>query len=903
MIPTLSFWITLIGRLAVEAALLVALAEALQRFAATPARRRAVWQATLLGVVAVWAIETGGWRRDWIRSWSRSETPEVTATHWVETKPLEVEVPVQFVAPSPETFVPSAPLPPSKATWWPAQIWAVGVVVFAFRMLGLRLWLGLTSLRRNRVTENGVLAVVARLEKRIGLRGVRVVEWPGLASPIAFGVLRPTVALPSGFTGRFEPGACEAILAHELAHLAARDPLWMALTDFVLIVAWWHPGIWWLRRQLRVASESAADEASALVPGGRVLLAELLVRLGRELVSPGWTRGMGVAGDGFKSQLARRVTALLKASQGWSAERASRLWITRAAAVGIAAVVGAIPWPGSEGPSVAELVATLIPKSVAAEPAPTGTKLVSRLTQVPAETKSASGVVFGPSQTAPSIGYSAGSPSGIQGLLLEKPLTFYSLGTLGVPLGSDSRLVGEDLSVTTFGRSYPTNLYNRVLRVSGAALKKRLAELQAGAASDSQTQLREYLSGRGIVFGATASEWSVPQWVHDQYVDPPIPDLCWSDSEQEVNRGRAIRFCVEDNLLFVRATFEEHAKVESALLELKVPAPPAWKSRVRVDPKKGLVYSFAMMPEKPPITSRQELNAALDEIVLPKVDLIPEGVASALVKLQVIASKADPHRRPVPLALPSDDRMPPLETALIQERKSLRNVTLRAALNAVAEASTIPLVIWVGDHVVSLERRRSAERVARTVRINGPAFTRHLLGEHSRGAPNAARAFERFSDELGFGDWKTMDRMGRDWGKSPRPSAIFTPGLEEITVIGTEEEVARFAAALDKIKLPPPTVWGTDAVHAKLHQIPVSVGGFPSMDLNHAVSELTRISRENDPNHRGVSFLINDVVQPAGLGRTLVREIDHSVGPNLATPCRAKGSFFGGRVSSSEPFD
>ena len=68
----------------------------------------------------------------------------------------------------------------------------------------------------------------------------------------------------------------------------------------------------WVCRKLRATSELAADEAAVWVPGGREALAESLVTFGRELLLPGTVRGLGVAGDGFRSQLARRVVALLQ---------------------------------------------------------------------------------------------------------------------------------------------------------------------------------------------------------------------------------------------------------------------------------------------------------------------------------------------------------------------------------------------------------------------------------------------------------------------------------------------------------------------------------------------------------------------------------------------------------------
>ena len=85
---------------------------------------------------------------------------------------------------------------------------------------------------------------------------------------------------------RFDAARQDSMLAHELAHLAAHDTCWCLLADAATAVLWWHPGVWWLRRQMHLASEMAADEASLLVADGPRVLAECLVELGTRLAAP-----------------------------------------------------------------------------------------------------------------------------------------------------------------------------------------------------------------------------------------------------------------------------------------------------------------------------------------------------------------------------------------------------------------------------------------------------------------------------------------------------------------------------------------------------------------------------------------------------------------------------------------
>jgi len=197
----------------------------------------------------------------------------------------------------------------SMGVLWLWLVWAAGAAVAVARACLAQCLFMIFQLRRRTATGRALAEKVQALGRALGIRQrVRVLESGRLTSPIAFGLIRPTVGLPPDFAMRFDAAKQEAMLAHELAHLAAHDPLWCLLADVAMAVLWWHPGVWWLRRQLHLASEMAADEASLLVADGPRVLAECLVELGARLTGP-------VLGQlrvsGFRSHLGRRVQRLV----------------------------------------------------------------------------------------------------------------------------------------------------------------------------------------------------------------------------------------------------------------------------------------------------------------------------------------------------------------------------------------------------------------------------------------------------------------------------------------------------------------------------------------------------------------------------------------------------------------
>lgn len=213
-------------------------------------------------------------------------------------------------------------------------VWIVGSAVLAMRLFVGRILLLKFCARSQAVAEKGLFCRVQGIADKLGLKqAVRVLETERIQTPVVFGLFRPSIALPVGFAARFQPKQQEAILAHELAHLGARDPLWYLLADALASVLWWHPLVWVARARLHVASELAADEACVLAEQGPATLAECLVTIAQEMHGPGTLESIGIEGSGFRSRLGQRVERLLQLS----AEMVSKpaLWRTRLVKVGM----------------------------------------------------------------------------------------------------------------------------------------------------------------------------------------------------------------------------------------------------------------------------------------------------------------------------------------------------------------------------------------------------------------------------------------------------------------------------------------------------------------------------------------------------------------------------------------
>lgn len=356
MTPDLGWWSLLIGLLAIEALAVILVCTLAAAPGRSPQWRRWVWASCLLAISLTWVLELAGAGERW-RIWRQQG---VSQRQMVIRKFQAGGERVTPATPPAEGAVsvmnPATISPPSSPVWWPGWLWLSGTGLVLLKALAARVvWMwrasrcrsfqsaethgthldipmgsvataaGVGGLEKSgssvppRMSEEPsatspgslaarALATVDRLRPQMGLRPIRVTVLPLNSGPMAFGILRPTVAIPVDFARRFSPAQQQAILAHELGHLAARDPLWLLMADAVCAMAWWHPVVWWARQQFVSAAELCADEAACHVPDGPVALAEALVAFGRELATAG---GAGAGGNGSPSVLSQRVRRLL----------------------------------------------------------------------------------------------------------------------------------------------------------------------------------------------------------------------------------------------------------------------------------------------------------------------------------------------------------------------------------------------------------------------------------------------------------------------------------------------------------------------------------------------------------------------------------------------------------------
>jgi beta-lactamase regulating signal transducer with metallopeptidase domain len=348
------------------------------------AAEETVWKLALVGALFTASLQlAAGWQPlagRWnlaapvpaitISATARSAAREATPAVETPAIPLRASQPARR-----PVAQPAAPaLPRLSASTVVLALWALGALVLlvAFGRSFLRLRRRLHS--RPRVVGGTLHGQLRGLAAEAGLEGaVRLSCSSRVPVPVALGVLRPEICVPPRALAGLTDEQQEGMLAHELAHLARRDPFWLLLGQGIASVLFFQPLNWVARRRLREISEMLSDEWAVARTGRPLSLAACLAEVAGWSVGTPYLPVPGMADQ--PSSLGRRIRRLLDHTRS-PENPACRAWLAAAMAVLVIAVAAAAPAISAARPEPP-------PAQAAAAPTPTAPIDVKDATDTP----------------------------------------------------------------------------------------------------------------------------------------------------------------------------------------------------------------------------------------------------------------------------------------------------------------------------------------------------------------------------------------------------------------------------------------------------------------------------------------------------------------------------------------
>ena len=216
----------------------------------------------------------------------------------------------------------SISLPTSTPTSTPYNWPLILSTIYVGGLLGCTLYTLLGHLLIHRLVICSIPAEPALLDS-VSRGNIRLRICEDCDRPLSFGLLRPTILLPAGFT-HLDGAKQRHILLHEMAHISQRDAFGHFLFNLMFPILYFHPLYWLLRRKTNLARELIADDWAAAQSSRESYVADLLAlakeRFGRAALS---TQALGLFHS--KTDLYRRMHMLMQTNRPL-ARRCSIYW-------------------------------------------------------------------------------------------------------------------------------------------------------------------------------------------------------------------------------------------------------------------------------------------------------------------------------------------------------------------------------------------------------------------------------------------------------------------------------------------------------------------------------------------------------------------------------------------------
>ena len=187
-------------------------------------------------------------------------------------------------------------------------MWFAGMAVFFIKFC-IDLYYA-DSIRKKECVNlpDAITASFIRIADRLGVKkAVKYIESPLVKVPAVIGFFKPAVILPLGLISKIPSDQLEAVISHELAHIARNDFLHNLIQSLIEIVYFFNPSILIISKMIRTERENCCDDLAITQCRDSALLAKGLYNL--ELLHSDLPKPIMAAGN--RNNLLCRIKRLI----------------------------------------------------------------------------------------------------------------------------------------------------------------------------------------------------------------------------------------------------------------------------------------------------------------------------------------------------------------------------------------------------------------------------------------------------------------------------------------------------------------------------------------------------------------------------------------------------------------
>ncbi len=323
----------------------------------SPAASELLWKSAMVGAIVTASVQqwldvrpagTIMLQRPVVSAPAASPAPVTTKEKSVATTPTESSV-TPFAASQTVATPPASTFSISKSSA-AVLVWGLIALTLGMAYVARRLILvGRLGDRRD-ITDGPLVDSLTELAHAAGLRTTpRLTSTSRISSPVAFGI--GEICVPETALTDLDTEQQRSLLAHELAHLARRDPIWLVAGSLIERVFWIQPLNRVANREIATSAEFLADDWAVRRTGSGDALARCLAQVAEWIqASP-----LGVPVAGMAEERSLLVSRVARLVDGSKPTNRSRRGLAVAAVVVLVATI--LVAPGVSGKTSSLLLA------------------------------------------------------------------------------------------------------------------------------------------------------------------------------------------------------------------------------------------------------------------------------------------------------------------------------------------------------------------------------------------------------------------------------------------------------------------------------------------------------------------------------------------------------------------